>query len=267
MHLLQLEWQKWSKNLAFRILTLFYVIALPSLLLLGKRIDQLPPPIGTNEVFFMFPTVWEYLGYVGNWLSFFFLGFLSVLIITTEYSYKTLRQNIINGMTRAAFFKGKLYFVAVIALFATLYYSLCALMIGYFNTDIIITAKVFQNWSYIPRYFLMCMGYMVFGLFLGFLIKRTGIALFVYLAYIMFVELILRWGVHANISKHKSMHFYPMNAVEDLIPIPYTQQAQQFMGQFGFNFFLTPTEAVVTTLVYLSIFLWIAWWVVKRADL
>lgn len=267
MHLLQLEWQKWSKNLAFRILLLFYVILLPSMLLIGKRIDELPPPIGTTEVLFIFPTVWEYLGYIGNWLSFFFLGFLAVLIITTEYSNRTLRQNIINGMTRSNFFKGKVFFVLTIALFATLYYSLCAITIGYFNTDIVTTNKLFQNWTYIPRYFLMCSGYMIFGLFLGFLIKRTGIALFIYLSYIMFIELILRWGIHANIGKHKSMHFYPMNAVEDLIPIPYTRQAAQFISEFGFDLFLSPTEAICTTLIYSALFLTLTYQIIRRADL
>ena len=40
----------------------------------------------------------------------------------------------------------------------------------------------------------MCFGYMSLVLMLGFLVvKRTGIALFLYLAYIMFIELILRW--------------------------------------------------------------------------
>ena len=96
---------------------------------------------------------------------------------------------------------------------------------------------------------------MIFGVFLGFLIKRTGITLFIYMSYIMFIELILRWGVHANISRHKSMHFYPMNAFEDLVPIPYTRQAEQFLSEFGFDLFLAPTEAVLTSLIYLAIFL------------
>ena len=267
MHLLRLEWQKWNKNIVFRVLMIFYIVSLPSLLLLGKRIKELPPPIGTTEVLFMFPTVWEYLGYIGNWLTFFFMGFFAVLMITLEYSNRTLRQNIINGLTRVAFYKAKIYFVLAISLLATLYYAACALVIGYFNTDIVTTAKVFQNWAYIPRYFLMCSGYMIFGVFLGFLIKRTGITLFIYMSYIMFIELILRWGVHANISRHKSMHYYPMNGLEDLVPIPYTQQAEQFLSEFGFDLFLSPTEAVITSLFYLTIFLMVGYQFIRRADL
>lgn len=267
LNLIALEWKKWSKHLGFRLLILFYVLLLPSILLLGKQIEELPPPLGTNEVFFIFPTVWEYQGYIGNWLCFFFLGFLSVLIITTEYSNRTLRQNIITGLSRKAFFLGKIYFILAICLGATLYYVLCVSLIGFFNTEVIYVSKVFQNIDYVWRYFLMCFGYMTIGFFLGLLIKRTGIALFLYLSYVMFLEAILRYGVHMKLFQHKSMHFYPMNAVEDLIPIPFTNQADFFLKQNGFELFLQPTEAILTTVVYIGLFLFLAYRFIMRADL
>lgn len=266
-YLLNLEWKKWNKQLIFRILLGCYAVLLPSLLLVGKKLPELPPPIGTTEVLFIFPTVWEYLGYVGNWLSFFFLGFLAVILVTTEYSNRTFRQNIIDGLNRNQFILGKLYFVGAIAITATLYYSLCALIIGFFNTDVVIYQKVFQNWVHIPRYLLLVFSYMSFGLFIGFLIKRTGIALFLYLTYIMMLEPALRWGVHQNISRHRSMHFYPMNAVEDLLPIPYTDVADEFLREFGFSLFLTPTEAVLTTLIYTGLFIFLIFRLIKRSDL
>lgn len=267
LYLLKLEWIKLNKLLSFRIFTLFYFILLPAILLTGKRIDQLPPPLMTNEVFFIFPTVWEYLGYVGNWLCFFFFGFLSIIVITTEYSYRTMRQNIITGLSRRQYFLGKVYFILCMSLMATAYYALCALLIGYFNTSSVYWHKVWQHADYIPRYFLMCWGYMSFGLMIGFLAKRTGIALFLYLAYIMFIELILRWGVHLQLVKHRSMHFYPMNAVEDLVPLPFTQMADQFLSQYGFRLFLSPTEAAATVVAYSLAFVGLAWLMVKRADL
>lgn len=265
--LLQLEWKKLYKLTAFRVFMAFYLVLLPAILLTGKQIGELPPPILTNEVFFMFPTVWEYLGYLGNWLCFFFFGFLAIAMVTTEYSNKTMRQNIITGLSRRQYFLSKVYFILLISLLATLYYSLCALVIGYFNTETIFWHKVWQNADYIPRYFLMCFGYMTFGLFLGFLLKRTGIAIFLYLAYIMFVELILRWGVHFQLFQHRSMHYYPMNAVEDLMPAPFTEMAEEFVSNQGFGFFLQPAEAVIITLVYTSLFLWLSYRLIRRSNL
>ncbi|MCB9287124.1 MAG: ABC transporter permease subunit [Lewinellaceae bacterium] len=267
LYLLKLEWIKLNKLLSFRIFTLFYFVLLPAILLTGKRLDELPPPLVTNEVFFIFPTVWEYLGYVGNWLCFFFFGFLSIIIVTTEYSYRTMRQNIITGLSRRQYFMGKVYFILAMSLLATAYYVLCALLIGYFSTASVYWHKVWQNANYIPRYFLMCFGYMSFGLMLGFLVKRTGIALFLYLAYIMFLEMILRWGVHLQLFENRSMHFYPMNAVEDLVPLPFTQMADQFLSRYGFRLFLSPAEAAVTVITYSLIFILLAYYMVRRADL
>lgn len=267
LYLLKLEWIKLNKLLSFRIFTIFYFVLLPSILLTGKRVDELPPPLMTNEVFFIFPTVWEYLGYVGNWLCFFFFGFLAIIIVTTEYTFRTMRQNIITGLSRGQYFLGKVYFILAMSLLAAAYYALCAFLIGYFSTSSIYWHKVWQNADYVPRYFLMCLGYMSFGLMLGFLVKRTGIALFLYLAYIMFIEQILRWGVHLQLVEHRSMHFYPMNAVEDLVPLPFSQMAEQFLSQYGFQLFLSPVEAAATTIAYSTIFIGLAYLSVRRSDL
>ena len=267
LFLLNLEWKKLYRLTAFRLFTAFYLLLLPAILMTGKQITELPPPLLTNEVLFIFPTVWQYLGYVGGWLCFFFFGFLSIIMVTNEYSNKTMRQNIITGLSRKQYFLSKLYFIIAVSLAATAWYVICSFTIGYFNTETIYWHKVWQHADYIPRYFLMCMGYMSFGLFLGFLLKRTGIAMFLYLAYIMFLELILRWGVHFQLIKDRSMHFYPMNAIEDLTPIPVTEIAEEFISNYGFSFFLSPIEAVITTTVYSCIFIWAAFRIIRRSDL
>ena len=92
VHLLKLEWLKQKDYILFRILILAFVFFLPAILFIGKKI----PPI-SGEMFdpqimlFHFPSVWEFLAYIGNWLVFFIFGFMSVLIITNEYAYRTLR--------------------------------------------------------------------------------------------------------------------------------------------------------------------------------
>lgn len=266
-YLLQLEWKKWHKHLLVRILVIFYAILLPSILLLIKKLPEVPPEIGTKEVLYIFPTVWEYLAYIGNWLSFFFLGFLSVIMISTEYGNRTLRQNVIDGLSRRDFVLGKLYLVGTIALSATLYYVICALVIGFFHTEVIFWPKIWQHSDLIFRYFLATSAYMIFGLLVGFLVRHSALALILYMSYIMVLEPLLRWGVHQNITRHRSMHFYPMNAVEDLLPAPNTEIAAEFMEDFGFTLFLTPAEAVITTLLYSSLFIVLIFLKIRKEDL
>lgn len=267
LHLIKLEWKKFRNYRVFKVMIGFYIVLLPLLLLLFKNIPELPRELDSFDSFFMFPTIWSYLGYIGNWLCFFFLGFIAVIIVTSEFGNRTLKQNIITGLSRKEYFMAKVSFMLSIAFFATLYYLLVGLIIGFFNTRTIYISKVLEAWDMIPRYYLMCIGYMSFGLMMGFLIRRTGIAIFLYLSYVMFIELVIRWAFHLKMFQHKSVHFYPMNAVEDLIPMPFPGQIDDFVREFKFEFFLSPVEAVITTLVYTSLFLFVCYRRVTKSDL
>lgn len=267
LYLLQLEWLKQRKHRPFLLLGALYFLLLPSSLLIAKAIDQWPPPINTSDTFFRFPDVFIYLGYVGNWLTFFLLGFLSVLFITQEFSSRTFRQNIITGLTRADMFWSKLWFLTAVALGATVYYGLAAMALGLIHSDALYASVITKHIDYLPRFFVMCLGYMSFGLLLGAWIRRTGFALFLYFAYGIFIEPVLRWGVHQNLFKHQSMHYYPMNAFEDLAPVPFSEMTKGFEKEFGFQFFLTGEQAMITSLVFISLFLVATYALITRRDL
>jgi hypothetical protein len=265
-HLLKLEWLKVKKYRVFQVMVIFYMILLPAILLVTKTFNGIPEELVSKESLYMFPTVWGYLGYIGNWLTFFFLGFLSVIIVTVENNNRTYRQNIITGLSRSEYFQGKVIFIIVICLVATVYYALVGLAIGFTNTDTIYFSKIVQEADLIPRYFLMCLGYMSFGFFLGVLIKRTGIALFIYLIYIMFIESVIR-GIHLYYIRNISMHLYPMNANEDLVPIPFAKIAEEFLRENEFSLFLEPSIAAITVCIYTSIFLFFAYRKIKYSDI
>ncbi len=236
--------------------------------MLSARSISFPDEFGNGDLFFMFPEVWRYVAYLGGWLCFFFLGFLAVLLISMEHNHRTLRQNIINGLTRKEFVLGKIGFIITISLLATIYYILVCLVIGFFNTQTVYMSEVTDQIMMIPRYFLMCFGYMSFGLMVGSLIKRTGIALFVYIAYTMFIELFLRYGIHMKMfGSNKTVHYYPLNAIEDLTPMPIMDMAKNFMRENGFEMSLSPTEAIVISCIWILIFLTIVYNRFIKSDL
>ncbi|MEZ4959604.1 MAG: hypothetical protein R2830_07295 [Saprospiraceae bacterium] len=268
LHLLQLEWKKQKGYILFKVLLISYVLLLPSVLMIGKKLNLSGSglPFNPQVMLYQFPTVWEWLAYVGNWMVFFVLGFLAVLLVTNEHAYRTLRQNVITGLHRSEFFQSKLLFMVAVALFATLYYALCALAIGLLNTETLYFDTVFKNWDLVPRYFLMSMGYMSFGLLVAVLVKRTGIALFVFLGYSMFLEPVLRY-TQLYFWKNQSMNFYPLNVFEDLCPFPFTRQADFFLKENGFYLFLTPAQAVIASTIYIAIFLFLSFRKLKTSDL
>lgn len=269
LHLLKLEWLKQKDYILFKLLAIAYMVFLPAILFVGKKMDVgSDAPFNPKAQFFQFPTIWGWLGYIGNWMVFFVLGFMAVLMVTNEYSNRTLRQNVITGLKRVEFFKSKVIFMAAVALAAAIYYTLCVLVIGLLHVDdTLYFSTIFKDLDMVPRFWLMAMGYMSFGLLLGLLIKRTGIALFLYLAYAMVIEVVWRWVVHLYFFKNISVSLYPLNAMEDLAPLPVAEKFFGMIAQQGFRVILTPIEASVTTIVYTSLFLFWSYKRLQNSDL
>ena len=269
-YLLQLEWKKFRHYRTFKVMAILYLILLPLMLIVGKaffNFANAPTDFINTDNMYKFPDLWDYLAYIGNWISFFFLGFIGVLCITMEFGNKTLRQNIINGVTRNEFFLAKILLILTVSFFATLYFALVGFTFGFINTNNLYFTKITTGTSQIFLYYLMCVGYMIFGFFLGVLIRKTGFALFLYLIYVIFLEPVIRWAAHGKIILNKSIHFYPLNAIEDLSPIPIPTIVNELTKENDLPLLLTSTEAVIITLVYLSIFIFIAYWRIKKSDL
>lgn len=269
-YLLNLEWKKFKHYKTFKVMAILYVVLLPLMLIVGKaffNFADAPTEFIDTSTMYKFPTIWKYLAYIGNWLSFFFLGFIGVICVTMEFTNKTLRQNIINGITRNEFFTAKLVFITAVSLAATLYFALVGFSFGFINTDNLYRTKLLSGIEQIPLYFLMSFGYMIFGFFLGILIRRTGLALFLYLIYVIFLEPTIRWAGHGKIILNKSIHFYPLNAIEDLAPIPIAEIINSVAKENEFTLLLSKPEAVITTLIYLGIFLYISYSRIKHSDL
>jgi ABC-type transport system involved in multi-copper enzyme maturation permease subunit len=267
-HLSKLEWQKQKGYALFRILILGYVFLLPGLLLTGKKLEFTGnAPLDPQVLFFQFPTIWEWLAYTGNWLTYFIFGFMAVLMVSNEYSNRTMRQNIITGLHRHEFIWSKILFLILLAILATLYFGICSLTIGFLHTDNPEWRMVFEKTGMMPRFLLMTLGYMSYGLIVGALIRKTSIALFIFLVYGLFLEPVFRWGIHLQVFKNSSFNFYPLNAIEDLCPLPFSGQTEWFLKEKGFDLFLTPWQAAIASLLYVILFFAVSHMKIRRTDL
>ena len=262
--LLTLEWKKFKKNSVIQMLLWIFIIFFPTLIFIGKEESFTEGnPLLSSESFFEFPSVWEWLGYDGSWMVFFALGFLMVYMISIEITYKTMRQNIITGLTRTEFFMGKLLVLLVFAVFATVLYSIIGFVIGWFHVDEPTFSMAMDNNYAIPRFFLMCLGYLSFAMFIGFAIKNSGLAVLTYLAYGILIEPMIRWLGHANVIDGPSKNWYPLNAFEDLMPIP----LPSFMDGATEAVFLPMGTAVGLSIGYTLLFLGLSYYLFLKRDL
>ena len=266
--LLSLEYKKFRKNSVVGILTLFYIILAPTLILVAKEIFKSTPDfLPSSNVFFEFPTIWDYMGYIGNWLTSFFLGFVVIYMITSEVASKTMRQSIINGLNRKDYFLGKVYTIITFSAFATLIYIISTVIIGIIHTDGYDLELIMDsNWAPF-RYFLMCMGYMSFALLIGFTMRKSGLAIFFYLVYVMMLEVVLRY-IQVWAWPHESMKWWPMNIIEDLMPNPFLKLGDKFIkNEYDFGLLVSNNGAIIGSILYTILFLGIAWYSFSKRDI
>ena len=273
-NLLTLEWKKFRKNSVVTLLSLFYILFTPAGMILLKdyNTDSLPPAVKLlipgPETFYSFPGVWEYLGYVGNWTVFFFLGVVVIYLICAEINYKTQRQTIINGMPRQTYFNSKILAVLAISIVATLYYSLVAIGIGIWFTDDWDVAFMFENDWAILRFFLMSLGYLSFAALLAVLLKKSGLAIFLYMSYAIIIEPLLKALLRfKDFIPGEYANYLPLNAMEDLMPMPFYQYAEMIPGDFDFEFLLSHKSALITSIIFIILFIVWAWRVFMKRDL
>ena len=265
--LLKLEYSKFRKSTVIILLTTMFMVFFPFSLTIARLFKDLPAVLPSEKVFIQFSTVWEYLGYAGNWMVFFFLGVMLIYTITLEVSYKTLRQSIIIGMTRQQYFASKVYLLLVLSVIATLYYTLIALVVGFINTpDADISLALANEWA-IPRFFLMCIGYLSFAMMIAYLIRNSGLAVFLYLSTVLLVEPLIRLG-HVKFLGAKFQNYYPMNCVEDNMPLPLLKMADYVKSsEVDLTVLLSYKMAAIMTVIWTIIFIGISYYNFTKRDL
>ncbi len=285
LHLLILEWKKLTSNRTFIVMSILYVVFLPSIFFLGKFLPNLDgESSGMNatamatllEDPYIFPHIWKALSYLGNWFNYYFLGLIGILIITNEYDYKTLRQSIINGLTRREFFVGKILIVFAVSCGFALYYMLLGLLIGYFNTDYIVWAKVTQHADIIPKYALQIMGYMSLAVFFGWVFRRFALSLIFYLFYPIIEYIFLSMMLYYFKLTYVPMMYLPISAMKNLVPV-YTpspminaglvQLATEYETQVGIPYYLPATDATIVSAVFIIIFIGLSYLRFMKSDL
>ena len=73
-----------------------------------------------NIPIYQFPDIWHNITYVAGFLKF-ILAIYMIISITNEMTYDTLRQNIMNGLSRVDFIISKLVLVFLLSVGSTLF--------------------------------------------------------------------------------------------------------------------------------------------------
>jgi ABC-type transport system involved in multi-copper enzyme maturation permease subunit len=274
LRLLQLELQKLLLNKTSKVLIFisfilpFFVILLSSLKINVFGFFTLE--LGELGVF-NFPIIWHLTTFFSSQFKFFF-AIVVVSMIGNEYSNKTLKQNLIDGLSKKEFILSKFYTIVFFSFVSTILIGLISLCIGLYYSSYNEFGIIIQEINFLLAYFVKLVGFFSLCLFLGMLVKRSAFALaFLFVLYI--VEWIVFWGSYEILgnteSAFKVKRFMPLEAMYKLIDQPFQRVA---MTKFPEKAELVYDYAVhwheiVIVLGWTALFIFLSYSLLKKRDL
>src|SRR5699024_3058805 len=118
-----------------------------------------------DQGIFNFPYIWHFNAYFAAILKL-FLGVVIVSMIGMEYSNRTIKQNLIDGLSKKEFVLSKFYTILVFAVASTILLFLVSLVLGLIFSDYDEPGIIFSNMQYLGGYFLKLTAFFSFCFFL-----------------------------------------------------------------------------------------------------
>ena len=272
--LLNIEYFKLKHSRASKVLIITYFILLTSTALIATikfDIGEIKFHLAEMGVF-NFPYIWHLNTFLSATIKIFLL-LVIVSMMANEYSNKTLKQNLIDGLSKKEFILSKFYTVVVFALTSTFFVFTVSLILGLIYSDFTEVAIIFSDLEYILAYFVKLIGFFSFGLFLGILIKRSAFAVGAMIVWLMiesFVKGVLLWKASSIVDT--IMQFFPLESMSNLIKEPFTRfpAMKSVANQIGEDLSKDTSVHIsdlLIVIIWTAIFIYLSYWLLKRRDL
>lgn len=278
IRLLQIEVLKLRNNRSSRLLIIAYFILLTFISLIAAiRIDLGAFKFNlADQGIFNFPYIWHFNTYIAAFFKL-FLAIVIVSMISSEYSNRTLKQNLIDGLSKKEFIFSKFLTVIVFALISTVFVFIISLILGGMYSSYNELSIIFSDLEYLLAYFLKLVGFFSFCLFLALLTKRSAFALGLLvlwsIAELIFIG-IIKFQLFFDQPKtaHFITQFLPLEAMSNLIKEPFSRLsivrrgASQLGEEITKNYAVQFTDVFIS-LIWIGIFVGLSYYLLKRRDL
>jgi ABC-type transport system involved in multi-copper enzyme maturation permease subunit len=275
--LLSIELQKIWKNKASRVLTITYFVLLSFIALIASiKFDLGIFKLNLAEMgIFNFPFIWHFNTYIAAILKF-FLAIVIVSMMANEYSYGTLKQNLIDGMSKKEFILSKFLTVVLFALCSTIFVFVMSLILGYSFSSYTEFGIVFSDLEYILAFFVKLVGFFSFCLFLGIFVKRSAFAigfLFVWNIVEGIAKGILTFKIFPDSSTAQNItQFFPLESMSNLIVEPFSRLSviKNIGTQIGVNDikdYSVHFSTIIIVLAWTVIFMLMSYKILRKRDL
>ncbi|MBN8834644.1 MAG: hypothetical protein ABS68_12670 [Niastella sp. SCN 39-18] len=260
--LLAIEWLKIKDYNAFKVIGILFILGvfLANYIVysVNKNIVGEMGQAGKMISFkpYDFVNTWQTTSYVTGYILI-IPALLLIILITNEFSFRTSRQNIIDGWSRNQFIHVKLMQAFLIAVASTILVMITGFLFGLFSG----TAISFSRFSSIVFFFLKAFTYNTLAVFISVWVRKTGFAIGLYFIYLGAENIISQLLDILSIKLKKDGvgdfgnlgDLLPMNASDGLLAFP--DNPVKSMAKM-----VLPSEntslVFVFALMYLALFIW-----------
>jgi ABC-2 type transport system permease protein len=262
--LLKIEWLKVKNYRAFWILLILYTVAILGTNIIAWSINNRVRETTAGSFvpsLYSYPTTWNMVTYVSTFL-FLFPGLLIINHTGNEFTFKTSRQNIIDGWTRKNYISVKLLFAVFISLIATIAVFLTGIILGAVASDGS-SHSFTDNLQYIPYFFLQTLLYCLVAVFIVMWVRKSGLAIGIYFAYSLVIENLISGALFWTLKDSGNTKFRQLLPLESSDALIRTPRIQAFLP--GQNFSDTALLIIVTA--YILFFSWLSYRNFTKKDL
>lgn len=204
-----------------------------------------------------FPDVWMNLIWFSGLLKI-VLAIMVVISITNEYTYRTLRQNVIDGLSRAEFLVSKILTNILLSAMSVAMIFTIGLITGLIYSPSIEMDKILSDLEFFPAYFLEIFFFLSYALMLGILVQRSGLTIILLLLSQMIESIIT-----ANIDEFVPwlVPYFPMKSIWELITFPLPRYAFQEIQDY------VTVGSIITVVAWTVFFNYVSYLRLKRSDI
>ncbi|MGJ8732727.1 ABC transporter permease [Cellulophaga fucicola] len=276
LRLLQIEFIKLWNNRASKVLILSYFILMVLIAGISMiKVDFGPLKFHIADVgIFNFPYIWHFNTFMAAFLKL-FLAIVIVSMIANEYSNKTIKQNLIDGLSKKELILSKFLTIGVFSLASTVFIFLISLILGLIYSDFNEVSIIFSDLEYLLAYFVKLIGFFSFCFFVGVLVKRSAFALGFLFIWFIGAEIIPYTYLASKYSKEVAdsvSRFFPFGSMWSTITEPFSRlnviksAAQQVGEDISRDYSVQPLQLLIV-LCWTAIFIYLSYILLKKRDL
>jgi ABC-type transport system involved in multi-copper enzyme maturation permease subunit len=225
---------------------------------LARTIEGFGQSININRIpLYHFPDIWQNLAWSSGLLKI-MLGIMVVISITNEFTYRTVRQNIIDGLSRTEFLISKIGTNLMLSAISMILVFFISLFTGLIYSPHLDTQFMFKGIQFFPAYFLEVFSFLSFALMLGILIQRSGLTI-VLLLNSYLIELIIKENLDDYVPQ--IIPYFPLESIMNLVPMPFARYAFQEIRDY------VSWQSVLIALVWVFLFNYFSYLKLKKSDI